>query len=412
MSEPKIFQIVESILPTIEEPQCICIEETESSEPEVVYQTVDENGFICARQHGSIVMASDHSNNCYPYTEIVDEGKRYSSTTIVGAGNDAQVPVEAITEAEEIQSVQVADYATVQENQPMVIASTDSQGNCFVAVQENQVNMAAPNWNQKKPPQRAPYSRLRTTMCPERARGFVHYGRSRMIADKYTSIPVAEFKKQLSDSSDTLGKLELAPSSKKLMRFISTKKKLFAIPGHVMCSPHHRRLYTRHLVQTQTPEETFDDMALKPLGYQPEVDPSKIKRITRRRRYPEAEEYQRRIIQEQIQQTFNNLVAESQKNMEAVILENSGTLMKEDHGNLQILVQAAESDSLENEGRSNAEARILTKEDDSSCVEENVIQHEDENLHEGEWLGAVQQFIIIVPSDPLEDSVTETVVTS
>jgi thymidylate kinase len=54
------------------------------------------------------------------------------------------------------------------------------------------------------------------------------------------------------------------------------------------------------------------------------VDPTKIKRITRRRRYPEAEEYQRRLIQEQMQQTFDNLVAESQKNMEAVFLENSG----------------------------------------------------------------------------------------
>lgn len=54
------------------------------------------------------------------------------------------------------------------------------------------------------------------------------------------------------------------------------------------------------------------------------VDPTKIKRITRRRRYPEAEEYQRRMIQEQVQQTFDNLVTESQKNMEAVFLENSG----------------------------------------------------------------------------------------
>jgi thymidylate kinase len=54
------------------------------------------------------------------------------------------------------------------------------------------------------------------------------------------------------------------------------------------------------------------------------VDPTKIKRITRRRRYPEAEEYQRRLIQEQMQQTFDSLVAESQKNMEAMLLENPG----------------------------------------------------------------------------------------
>jgi thymidylate kinase len=53
------------------------------------------------------------------------------------------------------------------------------------------------------------------------------------------------------------------------------------------------------------------------------VDRTKIKRITRRRRYPEAEEYQRKMIQEQVQQTFENVVAESQKNMEAVFVENS-----------------------------------------------------------------------------------------
>ena len=54
------------------------------------------------------------------------------------------------------------------------------------------------------------------------------------------------------------------------------------------------------------------------------MDPTKIKRITRRRRYPEAEEYQRKLFQEQMQQTFDDLVAESQKNMETVFLENNG----------------------------------------------------------------------------------------
>lgn len=35
-----------------------------------------------------------------------------------------------------------------------------------------------------------------------------------------------------------------------------------------------------------------------------------------------------------------------------------------------------------------------------------------DNLPSGDWLGTVQQFIIIVPSDPLVDNITETVITS
>jgi hypothetical protein len=35
-----------------------------------------------------------------------------------------------------------------------------------------------------------------------------------------------------------------------------------------------------------------------------------------------------------------------------------------------------------------------------------------DNLSSGDWLGTVQQFIIIVPSEPLVDTITETVITS
>jgi hypothetical protein len=55
-----------------------------------------------------------------------------------------------------------------------------------------------------------------------------------MIADKHTSIPVAEFKAQLSDTSDIMGRLDLAPSTKKMMNYLSTKGfgKLFSSPGN------------------------------------------------------------------------------------------------------------------------------------------------------------------------------------
>ena len=53
----------------------------------------------------------------------------------------------------------------------------------------------------------------------------------------------------------------------------------------------------------------------------------------------------------------------------------------------------------------------------SSDQEDCSIQAHSENLSSdnlpsGDWLGTVQQFIIIVPSDPLVDNITETVITS
>jgi cohesin complex subunit SCC1 len=55
-----------------------------------------------------------------------------------------------------------------------------------------------------------------------------------MVADKHTSIPVAEFKAQLSDTSDVIGTLDLAPSTKKMMNCLSTRGfgKLFSSPGN------------------------------------------------------------------------------------------------------------------------------------------------------------------------------------
>jgi hypothetical protein len=56
-----------------------------------------------------------------------------------------------------------------------------------------------------------------------------------MIADKHTSIPVAEFKAQLSDTSDIIGRMDLAPATKKMMNYLNTKGsvKLFSSPGNI-----------------------------------------------------------------------------------------------------------------------------------------------------------------------------------
>lgn len=54
------------------------------------------------------------------------------------------------------------------------------------------------------------------------------------------------------------------------------------------------QLYVSNCTSKKQPNvETYTDMHLLPIGYKVEVDTSKIKRITRKRRYPEAEEYLR-----------------------------------------------------------------------------------------------------------------------
>ena len=102
MSESKVIQIVESILPTLEDSSDICLDERsvalKCDTGAVIYQALDGNGFVHTRQNGSVVMAavpqikSDHAHS-FSYNQAVEAGKEYSSTTIVGAGNEVQVGI-------------------------------------------------------------------------------------------------------------------------------------------------------------------------------------------------------------------------------------------------------------------------------------------------------------------------------
>lgn len=101
-NKPQVVQIMETLLPTIEDEPNKSFEETgiisKCNKPgAAIFQTFDENDFIHT-QHGSLVMASvpqmkpQASNKYYPtYSDTVDTRKPYSSTTIVGAGEIAQV---------------------------------------------------------------------------------------------------------------------------------------------------------------------------------------------------------------------------------------------------------------------------------------------------------------------------------
>lgn len=465
-----------------------------------------DTAYIRTNQNGSFVMTpiprikSDVRTKCFTtLSDILEAGKKYSSTSIVNGNNlqsdievttiqvpilgleehngsilpdydptielpvpvdTLEVPVETIlTESDEIQTIHIGDYPTVttslaevkelQSQQPMVIASTDSEGNCYVAVQENEVIGTSVKKKEEiivgKPCDTRNDVGMRRYL--RYGRRYLRCGRNRMIADQITNIPVAEFKAQLNDTSDILGKFDIAPPIKRAVVHLQAKGKVFTTPGRKIMSSHLLDMFGRHLTTTLKPdEETFSDMTLLPVGYQPEVDPTKIKRITRRRRYPEAEEYQQRMFQEQMQQTFDNLVAESQKGMEAVFLENSGPLVENTQNNLQVLVEAAENgsfpqddsdrvvDMYENgeindnsiivihDGQETAEGTAYTQQNievllaaaaGSGINQDNI--HQVIICQQG---SGTESFlpgngsIIIVPNETLMDTITETVMTS
>ncbi|XP_066997484.1 uncharacterized protein [Anabrus simplex] len=381
----------------------------------------------------------------------------YGASLGISITDELEVPVETvITEDEELQAIEIGNYAVsrpipnipeIQNQQPFVIASTDSQGNCYVTMQENYILKANSDSRNVQVPR---VTKLPNTNHRIGRRSFIRCGRSRMIADKLTNISVAEFKAQLNDTSDIIGRLDLAPTTKSAMKQLGSNgiSKIFSTSGRRIRSSKLLQIFQRHLTTSlQSVEETFSDMTLLPVGYQPEIDPTKIKRITRRRRYPGAEEYQRRMIQQQMQHTFNNLVAESQKSMEAVFMENS-TTVAENQDNLQILVDAAQNGTVTNEESQKVVGMFQLEEmndnsvivihngeeatEGSSCTTQQNIEvllaaaagsgFNQDNIHQviicqPPNSGANSFFpgnssIIIVPNDNLMDTITETVMTS
>jgi hypothetical protein len=61
---------------------------------------------------------------------------------------------------------------------------------------------------------------------------------------------------------------------------------------------------------------------------------------------------------------------------------------------------------------------MIMQNSDYAGTEPTSLDQEDSHIEEhtenpsGDWFGTVQQFIIIVPNDPLVDTITETVITS
>jgi len=145
-------------------------------------------------------------------------------------------------------------------------------------------------------------------------RGYTRAKRKRkLIVDEVKAISGEEMKAQLSDTTDIVTTLDLAPPTKRLMHWKETGgvEKLFALPGRTLNSRPLFKDYQRNLTAKAVDNEDFDTLLGDKEGDQLDLDhvpgagdedifekekaPEKEKkRITRKRKYPEAEEYARR----------------------------------------------------------------------------------------------------------------------
>ncbi|XP_049780758.1 double-strand-break repair protein rad21 homolog [Schistocerca cancellata] len=135
-------------------------------------------------------------------------------------------------------------------------------------------------------------------------KGFTKTKRKRkLIVDEIKNISGEEMKAQLSDTSDIVTTLDLAPPTKRLMHWKETGgvEKLFALPGRPIPARVLFKNYQRHL--TSRPAENYDfglgvdegeeDMALEQVREgEAELVQQDPRRSTRKRKLVEPEEYQ------------------------------------------------------------------------------------------------------------------------
>lgn len=83
----------------------------------------------------------------------------------------------------------------------------------------------------------------------------------KLIVDEQKGFPSETMKLQLSDTSDIITTLDLAPPTKKLMQWKETGgvEKLFALPGRPIISKTASKLFSRNLITRQVKEEEESD---------------------------------------------------------------------------------------------------------------------------------------------------------
>ncbi|XP_046401437.1 double-strand-break repair protein rad21 homolog A-like isoform X2 [Ischnura elegans] len=324
-------------------------------------------------------------------SQIEIQSEQLVLSSIPGLENYYVQSVEAGADVDEVSAVEIAPTSDKKTSENFKVVSViKSTGSSNVDLNKSKVGVILDNVRQSR--RRGPRSGMcGTTSSDAEAASLSDEGaqsstnsakssylrkkRRRVIIDQVKAIPVSEFKAQLNDVSDIIRPIELAPARSRSLKYYNTKGvgKLFAYPGKSIQSDRVFKHFEKQLTSVKQECKPLEDMKLLPIGYKPQIDPSKIKRITRRRRYPEAEEYQRRMSQQQMQETFDNLVAESQKNMEAVFLENTGTLVDDESGNLRVLIQAAENDAVGSDASERVDTMYATAGDELGDGREIVL---------------------------------------
>ncbi|XP_063227523.1 double-strand-break repair protein rad21 homolog isoform X2 [Bacillus rossius redtenbacheri] len=142
-------------------------------------------------------------------------------------------------------------------------------------------------------------------------RGFTKTKRKRkLIVDEVKNISGEEMKAQLSDTSDIVTTLDLAPPTKRLMHWKETGgvEKLFALPGRSIPARCISKSYQRHL--TSRPAENYDFGSVGDEQEEEELPLEQVRegegeaadatgrRVTRKRKLPEPEEPQPKRIPE------------------------------------------------------------------------------------------------------------------
>jgi len=130
-------------------------------------------------------------------------------------------------------------------------------------------------------------------------KGFTKTKRKRkLIVDEVKNISGEEMKAQLSDTSDIVTTLDLAPPTKRLMHWKETGgvEKLFALPGRNIPARALFKNYQRHLTSRAVPNEDYggaegeNQMPLEHIPGQEEEQPAEKGRRGRKRKHQEPEE--------------------------------------------------------------------------------------------------------------------------
>lgn len=241
----------------------------------VVYVTELPKGIIAAHQELKIPSKAMESPEQVILSQIEHDGKGNSIVTIQVPYLDSLMS-NGSSDDNIIELQLTDDIATIKDSH----RNDDKVVYPIKTVQKQKQKL--PIWKRHTP---KPPGYISNYLYPHGLRSV----RSRVIIDCPTNIPVPEFKAQLADTSDIVTTLDVAPSTKRKVKELTTNSvsKLFAYPGKPLPSKRLYTLYQRHLTSKPQSHELPTDLDLMPIGYSPSIDYTQVKRITRKRKQPD-----------------------------------------------------------------------------------------------------------------------------